>query len=110
MLGDHHPLLDRRTLLEAGSISLLGLGMNHLAPLRRAAASPVAQPKARGVIYIFLSGGLSQIDSFDTEARWPRPIFAASFARSTRARPAFRSASTFRAWPSEATCGPCVDR
>src|SRR5580698_9857268 len=41
MLGDHHPRLDRRTLLEAGSISLLGLGMNHLAPLRQAAASPI---------------------------------------------------------------------
>lgn len=74
MLGDHHPRLDRRTLLEAGSISLLGLGMNHLAPLRQAAASPIAQPKARGVIYIFLSGGLSQIDSFDMKPLAPANI------------------------------------
>jgi Protein of unknown function (DUF1501) len=74
MLGDHHPRLDRRTLLEAGSISLLGLGMNHLAPLRQAAASPIAQPKARGVIYIFLSGGLSQIDSFDMKPSAPANI------------------------------------
>src|SRR5580658_5123488 len=74
MLGDHHPRLDRRTLLEAGSISLLGLGMNHLTPLRQAAASPTAAPKARGVIYIFLSGGLSQIDSFDMKPLAPANI------------------------------------
>src|SRR5580692_7785631 len=74
MLGDHHPRLDRRTLLEAGSLSLLGLGMNHLAPLRQAAASPTAAPKARGVIYIFLSGGLSQIDSFDMKPLAPANI------------------------------------
>jgi Protein of unknown function (DUF1501) len=74
MFGDHHPRLDRRTLLEAGSLSLLGLGMNHLVPLREAAASPTAAPKARGVIYIFLSGGLSQIDSFDMKPLAPANI------------------------------------
>jgi len=74
MLAHHHPRIDRRTLLEAGSLSLLGLGMNHLAPLRQAAASPTAAPKARGVIYIFLSGGLSQIDSFDMKPLAPANI------------------------------------
>ena len=28
-----HPSVTRRTMLQAGSIGLLGLGMNHLAPL-----------------------------------------------------------------------------
>ncbi|MDB5337876.1 MAG: hypothetical protein JWN70_3495 [Planctomycetaceae bacterium] len=62
-----HPGLTRRTALQAGAIGLLGLGTNHLAPLR--AANPAGNLKARSVIYIFLSGGLSQHDSFD-----PKPL------------------------------------
>ncbi len=73
MLGQH-PVLDRRTWLQAGSIGLLGIGVNHVAPLRQAAASPTADPKARGVIYIFLSGGLSQHDSFDMKPHAPANI------------------------------------
>ncbi len=67
-----HPAVSRRSALQAGAVGLLGLGTNHLAPLR--AAHPngdVAQ--ARSVIYIFLSGGLSQHDSFD-----PKPLAADS--------------------------------
>jgi hypothetical protein len=74
MFAGQHPRIDRRTLLEAGSIGLLGLGVNHLAPLRQAAAGPVTEPKARGVIYIFLSGGLSQLDSFDLKPQAPADI------------------------------------
>ena len=59
-----HPEVSRRTLLQAGSIGLLGLGMNHLAGLRDASAAP-SNGKARSCIYIFLSGGLAQHDSFD---------------------------------------------
>ncbi|MGC3968790.1 MAG: DUF1501 domain-containing protein [Pirellulales bacterium] len=64
-----HAAVSRRVAVQAGAVGLLGLGMNHLAPLR-AMAKPgtavAANPsKARSVIYIFLSGGLSQIDSFD---------------------------------------------
>jgi len=46
-------------MLQAGSIGLLGLGMNHLAGLREAgAAVGTQQPKgkAKSCIYIFLSG------------------------------------------------------
>jgi hypothetical protein len=68
------PAVNRRTLLQAGSIGLLGLGMNHLDPLRQAAASPVASPSARSVIYIFLSGGLAQHDSFDMKPNAPADI------------------------------------
>ena len=61
-----HPQLSRRTMVQAGSIGLLGLGMNHLAGLRSAdAASARPAGKARACIYIFLSGGLAQHDSFD---------------------------------------------
>jgi len=74
LFGPQHPAIDRRTLLQAGSIGLLGLGMNHLEPLRQAAAGTLASPSARSVIYIFLSGGLSQHDSFDTKPDAPDNI------------------------------------
>lgn len=61
-----HPAIARRTMLQAGSIGLLGLGMNHLSGLR---AADIGQrsgtTKAKSCIYIFLSGGLAQHDSFD---------------------------------------------
>jgi hypothetical protein len=72
--GPQHPAIGRRTLLQAGSLGLLGLGMNHLEPLRKAAASPTTSPTARSVIYIFLSGGLSQHDSFDMKPEAPDAI------------------------------------
>jgi hypothetical protein len=71
--GFRHPVFSRRTALQAGAVGLLGLGMNHLAPLRAlAGASPRA--RARSVIYIFLSGGLSQLDSFDLKPDAPAEV------------------------------------
>jgi hypothetical protein len=71
-----HPVFSRRTALQAGAIELLGLGMNHVAALQTLADSdnPVSRHKARAVIYIFLSGGLSQIDSFDPKPDAPADI------------------------------------
>ena len=61
-----HPIMNRRQAVQAGSIGLLGLGMNQLGELRESQADQKRLPvKARSVIYIFLSGGLSQLDSFD---------------------------------------------
>src|SRR5205085_11342923 len=59
-----HPVFSRRTAVQAGAVGLLGLGTGHVAALRALAADAPA-PKARTVIYIFLSGGLAQQDSFD---------------------------------------------
>jgi hypothetical protein len=59
-----HPIFTRRTALQAGAVGLLGLGMNHIQALRALASTPRA-PRAKTCIYIFLSGGLSQIDTFD---------------------------------------------
>jgi hypothetical protein len=69
-----HPVLTRRTALQAGSIGLLGLGMNHLEPLRAMAGPAAPRVKARSVIYIFLSGGLTQLDSFDLKPDAPAEI------------------------------------
>src|SRR5581483_2977812 len=60
-----HPVFTRRTALQAGAIGLLGLGMNHLAPLRALAGPKKDHGHARAAIYIFTSGGMSQLDSFD---------------------------------------------
>src|SRR5919202_1904897 len=77
-----HPRFGRRAALQAGAIGLLGLGMDHLHALHALAASDAgtaARPGARGatarsVIYIFLSGGLSQLDSFDLKPEAPADI------------------------------------
>ena len=72
-----HPHISRRTAVQVGSIGLLGLGMNHVAGLHTLAAeNQVALPKRRvkGVIYIFLSGGLGQHDSFDPKPDAPENI------------------------------------
>ena len=67
-----HPGISRRTAIQAGAISLLGLGMNHVAALRADEKAPPV--KAKSVIYIFLSGGLSQHDSFDMKPDAPDEI------------------------------------
>jgi Protein of unknown function (DUF1501) len=66
----------RRTAIQAGAIGLLNLGMNHVAGLRALAApgASAAAPKAKSVIYIFLSGGLAQHDSFDLKPEAPEGI------------------------------------
>jgi hypothetical protein len=58
-------------MLQAGGVSLLGLGSSHLSALR--AETPVTHP-AGAVIYIFLSGGLAQQDSFDPKPDAPDNI------------------------------------
>lgn len=69
-----HPQVPRRVALQAGALGLLGLGSNHLAALR--AASPAANSgrTASACIYIFLSGGLAQHESFDLKSQAPSEI------------------------------------
>jgi uncharacterized protein (DUF1501 family) len=72
----HHPVSSRRTMLQAGSVGLLGLGMNHVSALQ--AADVISQPAgggtAKAVIFVFLSGGLTQHDSFDPKPDAPADI------------------------------------
>src|SRR5438477_9633822 len=70
--------ISRRTAIHAGAIGLLGLGMNHVAGLR-ALAGPTASQRprnrrAKSVIYIFLSGGLAQHESFDMKPDAPLEV------------------------------------
>ncbi len=74
-----HVGVGRREAMQIGSIGLLGLGMNHLDGLR-AAAGETAQSgdapptRAKSCIFIFLSGGLSQHESFDMKPNAPADI------------------------------------
>ena len=62
--------MGRRTFLQAGAIGAVGLSMTEVAELRGAApARPVGRPKA--VIFLFLTGGASQHDTFDMKPRGP---------------------------------------
>lgn len=83
MIPSHVTPLDRgrRSLLQAGSIGLLGLGMNHVSALRGGeivsrdlTTMPLPGGKAKSVIFVFLSGGLSQHDSFDPKPAAPADI------------------------------------
>lgn len=76
-----HPGWSRRFAVQAGAISLLGLGSNHVSGLRALAAGDSAgDPPASGrgqfraCIFVFLSGGLSQHDSFDPKPDAPAEI------------------------------------
>ena len=74
--GGVHERMSRRTAIQAGSVSLLGLGMNHVSALQ-AADVKTAGPSggtAKSVIFVFLSGGLTQHDSFDPKPDAPAGI------------------------------------
>ncbi|WP_010585859.1 DUF1501 domain-containing protein [Schlesneria paludicola] len=73
--GLYHPGISRRTAVQAGAVGILGLGLNHLRPLQ--AATPRETPAhatAKSCIYIFLSGGLAQHESFDLKPDAPSDV------------------------------------
>jgi hypothetical protein len=54
---------------------MLGLGLNHLTGLRTARAAEAGDvPRAKACVYIFLSGGLAQQDSFDLKPDAPDDV------------------------------------
>ena len=71
-----HLQMTRRTMIRAGSIGLLGSGLSESGLLRALESEQKKgkRAKAKSVIYIFLSGGLSQIDTFDMKPEAPAEI------------------------------------
>jgi hypothetical protein len=65
-------LLTRRSALQAGAIGLLGLDLAELSAMRAFARADT--PRARSVIFVFLTGGLSHLDSFDLKPDAPDTI------------------------------------
>src|SRR5438309_11129803 len=65
-----HPVT-RRHALQAGGIGLLGLSMADVAALRSTAVAGTASRKPRAVIFLFLTGGPSQHDTFDMKPHGP---------------------------------------
>lgn len=76
ILQSTHPTFTRRTALQAGSVGILGLGMNHFADLTGhvAEGASIGSGRAKSVVFIFLSGGLTQHDSFDPKPDAPDSI------------------------------------
>ena len=61
--------LSRRKFIQYSAKALLGVGLSTSSgPLW--AAQTVRKPTARNVIYIYLSGGMSHIDTFDPKPKW----------------------------------------
>src|SRR5262245_59247744 len=72
-----HPIFARRTMLQAGSVGLLGLGIHHLDQVRAMGAphrAPAESSQPKSVIFIFLSGGAPQHDTFDPKPEAPDSI------------------------------------
>ena len=68
----HNPLVSRRSALKVGAIGL-GLGLSELSMLRTW-ATVADTPRAKSVIFIFLTGGLSHHDSFDMKPNAPSDV------------------------------------
>jgi hypothetical protein len=72
---DDHPHLGRRELLQAGGLSLIGMGLADLLRLEaQAAPSPSQRARAKAVVFIFQSGGPSQHETFDPKPDAPDGI------------------------------------
>jgi hypothetical protein len=68
-----HPIFSRRDMLQVGGIGLLGLSLGDVQALQ--ADAPTRRGSSpRSVIYIFLSGGLAQHESFDPKPDAPDNI------------------------------------
>lgn len=60
----------RRKFIKYSAKALLGVGLSSTQNNLWAASEIVAKPSAKSVIYIYLSGGMSHIDTFDPKPDW----------------------------------------
>lgn len=76
LLGGRHAACDgitRRTMLQAGGAGLLGMSLPRLLEAEAAAESGPA-PRAKSVVFLFLFGGPSQLETFDMKPEAPAEI------------------------------------
>lgn len=66
--------LSRRSFLEAGALSLLGLGLSDFLNLRAVAKEAGSVPKDNAVIFIWLPGGPAHLDTYDLKPDQPIEI------------------------------------
>lgn len=71
-MSSSRPIFTRRRAIQAGTIGLMGLGMDHLKSLQ--ALGDSVNGRKKSCIYIFLTGGLSQQDSFDLKPNAPSDV------------------------------------
>ncbi len=64
----------RRNVLQAGSLSLLGLSSADVLNWRQQATAAESLPRAKSVIFLFMTGGASQHDTFDMKPATPPEI------------------------------------
>ena len=63
--------ISRRSFLEAGALSLLGLGMSDVLRAESVAKAAGRKVREKSVIFIWLSGGMSQLESYDMKPDAP---------------------------------------
>lgn len=71
---DSSDRLNRRAFLQVGSLGLAGLTLPDLLNLRARAAESKSPLKDRSVIFLFMHGGPSQIETFDPKMSAPEGI------------------------------------
>ncbi|MFN0199202.1 MAG: DUF1501 domain-containing protein, partial [Planctomycetaceae bacterium] len=69
----HSTHVTRRTMIQAGTIGMMGIGLPHLLALDAAKTGSPTAPK-KSVIFVFLNGGLSHQDSFDLKPYAPATV------------------------------------
>jgi hypothetical protein len=71
--------ISRRSFLEAGALSLLGLGMSDILRAETVAKAAGRKTREKSVIFIWLPGGMSHLESYDMKPNAPleyRGIFS----------------------------------
>lgn len=63
--------LSRRSFLEIGALSTLGLGMSDFLKAETIAKNSGRKLKEKSVIFVWLPGGMSQLESYDMKPNAP---------------------------------------
>lgn len=66
---EDHPRIGRRSLIQAGSLTLVGASLGELLRMEAQAAQDAPPARAKSVVFIFQSGGPSQHETWD-----PKPL------------------------------------